>query len=100
VKTPWLAKYLQREKALQSHAKKDLRRCVPAAQCLTVCGLRDGIASMGQFCIATRLALALKGDTRKGLFFRGSEALPFGPAIRPVADLLEYLLTGLEPALP
>jgi nitronate monooxygenase len=100
VRTPWLARYLQREKALQSHAKADPRRCVPAAECLTVCGLRDGIASMGQFCIATRLALALKGDTRKGLFFRGSEALPFGPAIRPVADLLEYLLTGLEPALP
>ena len=63
-------------------------------------GLRDGIASMGQFCIATRLALALKGDIRKGLFFRGSEALPFGSAIRPVAELLDYLLTGLEPALP
>jgi nitronate monooxygenase len=100
VRTPWLARYLQREKALQSHAKADPRRCVPAAECLTVCGLRDGIASMGQFCIATRLALALKGDIRKGLFFRGSEALPFGSAIRPVAELLDYLLTGLEPALP
>jgi nitronate monooxygenase len=100
VKTPWLAKYLQREKALQSHAKADLRRCVPAAQCLTVCGLRDGIASMGQFCIATRLADALHGDVKKGLFFRGSEPLPFGAAIRPVAELLEYLLTGLKPALP
>jgi nitronate monooxygenase len=100
VKTPWLAKYLQREKALQSHAKADLRRCVPAAQCLTVCGLRDGIASMGQFCIATRLADALHGDVKKGLFFRGSEPLPFGAAIRPVAELLEYLLTGFKPALP
>lgn len=100
VRTPWLARYLQREKALQSHAKADPRRCVPAAECLTVCGLRDGIASIGQFCIATRLALALKGDTKKGLFFRGSEALPFGSAIRPVAELLDYLLTGLEPALP
>jgi nitronate monooxygenase len=100
VKTPWLAKYLQREKALQSHAKADLRRCVPAAQCLTVCGQRDGIASMGQFCIATRLADALHGDVKKGLFFRGSEPRPFGAAIRPVAELLEYLLTGLKPALP
>ncbi|HSN22424.1 MAG TPA: nitronate monooxygenase family protein [Usitatibacter sp.] len=100
VRTPWLAKYLQREKALQSHAKADIRRCVPAAQCLTTCGLRDGIASMGQFCIATRLAHALHGDVKKGLFFRGSEALPFGSAIRPVAELLEYLLTGLKPALP
>ena len=99
VATPWLRNYLKREKALQSHAKADLRRCVPGAQCLTACGLRDGLASAGQFCIATRLAHALHGDVKKGLFFRGSEALPFGTAIRPVAELLEYLLTGLRPAL-
>ena len=37
---------------------------------------------------------ALKGDVNKGLFFRGSEPLPFGSAIRPVAELMEYLLTG------
>ena len=37
---------------------------------------------------------------KKGLFFRGSEPLPFGAAIRPVAELLEYLLTGARPALP
>ena len=100
VATPWLSRYLQREKALQSHAKADLRRCVPGLQCLTACGLRDGISSAGQFCIATRLAHALRGDVKKGLFFRGSEALPFGSAIRPVSELLEYLLTGLRPALP
>jgi nitronate monooxygenase len=99
VATPWLRRYLQREKALQSHAKADPRRCVPGAQCLTVCGLRDGIASAGQFCIATRLAAAVHGDVGKGLFFRGSEPLPFGSAIRPVAELLEYLLTGMRPAL-
>lgn len=98
VMTPWLARYLGREKALQSHAKADLRRCVPGLQCLTACGLRDGIAAAGQFCIATRLAHALHGDVKKGLFFRGSEPLPFGKAIRPVADLLAYLLTGQEPA--
>ncbi len=100
VATPWLRKYLQREKALQSHAKADLRRCVPKLQCLTACGLRDGLANAGQFCIATRLAFAVHGDVKKGLFFRGSEPLPFGSAIRPVAELLEYLLTGLRPALP
>lgn len=100
VATPWLRKYLLREKALQSHAKADPRRCVPGAQCLAFCGLRDGIASAGQFCIATRLAFALHGDVKKGLFFRGSEALPFGAAIRPVAELIEYLLTGARPALP
>lgn len=99
VKTPWLQRYLGREKALQSHAKADPRRCVPGADCLSVCGLRDGLANAGQFCISTRLAHALHGDLKKGLFFRGSEPLPFGSAIRPVAELIEYLLTGMRPAL-
>lgn len=95
VLTPWLARYLSREKALQSHAKADPRRCVPGLQCLTVCGLRDGIPSAGQFCIATRLGLAVHGDVKKGLFFRGGGPLPFGSAIRPVADLFAHLLGGL-----
>jgi len=99
VVTPWLRNYLGREKALRSHAKADPRRCVPGAGCLTVCGLRDGLAAAGQFCIATRLAYALHGDVKKGLFFRGSEPLPFGSAIRPVRELLEYLLMGAIPAL-
>lgn len=98
VLTPWLKSYLRHEQALQSHAKADPRRCVPGFECLTVCGLRDGIAGIGQFCIDTRLAFALKGDVKKGLFFRGSESLPFGTAIRPVADLLKYLMTGAIPA--
>lgn len=98
VLTPWLERYLGREKALQAHAKADPRRCVPGTSCLAVCGLRDGIAAIGQFCIDTRLALALKGDVKKGLFFRGSESLPFGTAIRPVAELLDYFLTGRMPA--
>ncbi|HTP94639.1 MAG TPA: nitronate monooxygenase family protein [Burkholderiales bacterium] len=99
VLTPWLGHYLRREKALQAHAKADPRRCVPGANCLGVCGLRDGIASIGQFCIATRLAFALHGDVKKGLFFRGSESLPFGRSIRPVAELVDYLLTGAAPDL-
>lgn len=98
VLTPWLKNYLQREKALQSHAKADPRRCVPALNCLSVCGLRDGIATIGQFCIDTRLAFALNGDVKKGLFFRGSESVPFGAAIRPVAELIDYFLTGRMPA--
>jgi nitronate monooxygenase len=98
VATPWLRHYLDREKALRSHAKADPRRCVPGLGCLTVCGLRDGLAAAGQFCIATRLGDALRGDVKKGLFFRGSEPLPFGTAIRPVAELLDYLLTGAVPA--
>lgn len=98
VRTPWLAHYLQRESKLQAHAKADPRRCVPGFQCLTVCGLRDGIARIGQFCIEMRLAYALKGDVAKGLFFRGSEKLPFGAAIRPVRELIDYLLQGRMPA--
>jgi nitronate monooxygenase len=98
VLTPWLKNYLRREKALQSHAKADPRRCVPGLQCLTVCGLRDGIASIGQFRIDTLLAFALKGDIKKGLFFRGSERPSFGAAIRPVAELLDYFLTDRMPA--
>jgi nitronate monooxygenase len=92
VATPWLKRYLGREKALQSHAKADPRRCVPGLECLTVCGLRDGIASAGQFCIATRLGYAVHGDVKKGIFFRGSEPLPLAGAMRPVAELLEHLL--------
>jgi len=98
VRTPWLNNYLRREKALQSHAKADPRRCVQGLNCLTVCGLRDGLAGMGQFCIDTRLAYALEGDVKKGLFFRGSEPLPFGAEIRPVAELVDYLMTGTMPA--
>ena len=98
VLTPWLRNYLRREKALQMHAKADSRRCVPGLNCLIACGLRDGIASVGQFCIATRLAYALQGDVKRGVFFRGSEKLPFGAAIRSVADLIDYLLTGCMPA--
>jgi len=98
VLTPWLKNYLKREAKLQSNAKDDPRRCVPGFECLTVCGLRNGIAKFGQFCIELRLADALKGDVKKGLFFRGSERLPFGSAIRPVDDLIEYLLNGRMPA--
>jgi len=98
VATPWLRNYLRRETALQSHAKADPRRCVPGAECLTACGLRDGIAAAGQFCIATRLSYALHGDVKKGLFFRGSEPLPFGDAIRPVAELLDHLMGEVAPA--
>jgi nitronate monooxygenase len=45
------------------------------------------------------LAFALKGDIRRGLFFRGSEEFPFGRAIRPVKELIDYLMTGMRPAL-
>ena len=100
VLTPWLKNYLKREGKLQACAKADRERCASSLHCLIQCGLRDGIARIGQFCIDAQLAAALKGDVNKGLFFRGSESLPFGDAIRSVKDLLEYLLTGLKPPMP
>jgi nitronate monooxygenase len=47
---------------------------------------------MGQFCIDKQLGHALSGEVDKGLFFRGAAALPFGEEIRPVRDLMAYLL--------
>ncbi len=98
VRTPWLANYLEKEAKLQRLAKP--KPCTVGFDCLHQCGLRDGIAKWGQFCIDTQLAFALAGDVKRGLFFRGSEPLPFGNAIRPVRELIEYLLTGLKPAMP
>lgn len=97
VRTPWLANYLEKEAKLQRMAKP--KACTVGFDCLAQCGLRDGISKHGQFCIDTQLAFALAGDIKRGLFFRGSEKLPFGNAIRPVRELVEYLLTGLRPAL-
>ena len=97
VKTPWLVNYLKRESGLQAVAKADPRRCAIGLHCLTHCGLRDGLAKAGQFCIDSQLVAALKGDVSKGLFFRGSEPLPFGSAIRTVQELIGYFLTGVRP---
>jgi nitronate monooxygenase len=99
VNTPWLANYLKRETRLQACAKADLKRCAIGLHCLTQCGLRDGLEKAGQFCIDSQLVAALKGDVNKGLFFRGSESVPFGSAIRPVQELIDYLLTGVKPNL-
>jgi len=96
VRTPFVNNYLRREATLQAHAKVQ-RHCTLWWDCLVQCGLRDGIARAGQFCIDNHLAAALKGDVKHGLFFRGAESLPFGNAIRPVRDLLRYLLEGILP---
>ena len=96
VKTPWLATYLNRFERLQAKAKGS-RGCTLAWDCLIQCGFRDGIAKFGQFCIDNQLAAALRGDVARGLFFRGAEKLPFGAAIRPVRELIEYMLTGRMP---
>jgi nitronate monooxygenase len=96
VATPWLRHYLANEARLQAvaHAKA---RCTKAFDCLAQCGLRDGLKGWGQFCIDHQLAAALRGDEKKGLFFRGAGALPFGAQIRSVRELLAHLLTPLAP---
>lgn len=92
VKTLWMKSYLAAEQKLQAvaHAKA---RCTKAFDCLAQCGLRDGFKDWGQFCIDNQLAAALRGDVKKGLFFRGVGALPFGSQIRSVRELMERLLT-------
>ena len=99
VATPWLEAYLKVEQRLQSvvHVKQ---RCTKAFDCLAQCGLRDGLPGWGQFCIDHQLAAALKGDVKKGLFFRGRGALPFGSQIRSVRELVERLLTPAVAGLP
>ena len=96
VRTPWLDAYLHKESKLQQVAKE--RECSEGFDCLAFCGLRDGVAKSGQFCIDRQLAYALVGDVARGLFFRGSEALPLGKRIAPVRELMEYLLSTLTPA--
>jgi len=90
VRTPWLAHYLEKEALLQSRARAR-RQCSLGWDCLAQCGLRDGLPRAGQFCIDHHLAAALRGDVERGLFFRGSEPLPFGSEIRPVRDLVAHL---------
>ncbi len=92
VRTRWLAAYLRHEERMKA-AVHGPRRCENGFGCLAQCGLRDGLKDWGQFCIDKRLALALTGDVRKGLFFRGAGALPFGDQIRSVRELIDRLLT-------
>jgi len=99
VQTPWLRAYLKIEDKLQAVAHPKLR-CTKSFDCLAQCGLRDGTLGWGQFCIDNQLAAALRGDVKKGLFFRGAGALPFGEQIRSVSDLIQKLLTGSVAALP
>jgi len=91
VRTPWLAAYLDKLPQLRKRAKQR-RECTLAWDCLAHCGLRDGLPQAGQFCIDHHLAAALRGDVDRGLFFRGSEPVPFGAEIRPVRDLVRFLL--------
>jgi nitronate monooxygenase len=99
VATPWLRSYLRIEDKLQAVAHPKAR-CTKSFDCLAQCGLRDGLPGWGQFCIDNQLAAALRGDVKKGLFFRGAGKLPFGSEIRSVRDLIERLLTpaAIQPA--
>nr|HET7860719.1 nitronate monooxygenase family protein [Caldimonas sp.] len=98
VATPWLFGYLKALPRLQARARAR-GRCTRSFDCLAQCGLRDGKAGWGQFCIDQQLAAALRGDVRHGLFFTGRGALPFGSEIRSVRELIARLLLG-EPAAP
>ncbi len=97
VRTPWLEKYMRLEPRLQAAAHVKAK-CNMSFDCLVHCGLRDGEAGMGQFCIDQQLGHAFEGDTRKGLFFRGAARLPFGDQIRSVQELMRWLLGGIRPA--
>jgi len=97
VRTPWLETYLKYLPKLRAVAHEK-PRCTLKFDCLVQCGLRDGNAKVGQFCIDAQLAAALRGNPAKGLFFRGASPLPFGTEIRPVRDLIAYLMTGVRPA--
>ncbi len=99
VLTPWLKKYLEREEKVRSRATPEKGRCAVWFECLSHCGLKDGNPDAGQFCIDTQLEAAVHGNLDKGLFFRGSEPLPFGDQLRSVHDLLAMLLTGKDPKL-
>ena len=93
MRTHWLDKYLRVEPKLKAVAHvKD--RCNMAFDCLAHCGLRDGKAEMGQFCIDQQLGHAFEGDEQRGLFFRGAGTLPFGRDIRSVYELLSWMISG------
>ncbi len=96
VLTPWLKRYLAKEKHLRDKATPECGNCPSKLECLTHCGFKDGNPAAGQFCIETQLAAAQRGNVNCGLFFRGSESLPFGNEIRAVPELLEYLLAGSQ----
>lgn len=96
VRTPWLDKYLRLQERLQAAAHPK-RHCTLWFDCLAKCGLRDGHASWGQFCIDKVLGYAVAGDVRRGLFFRGAGALPFGGEIRSVHELMQWLLGNVRP---
>lgn len=96
VRTPWLDKYLRQEAKLKDKARVQ-PNCNMWFDCLAHCGLRDGNAAWGQFCIDKYLGHAMAGEVSQGLFFRGAGRVPFGPHIRSVQELLRWLVGGILP---
>jgi hypothetical protein len=47
--------------------------------------------------VGTISSVDLRRHIERGLFFRGSEPLPFNNEIRPVGELIQYMLTGADP---
>jgi nitronate monooxygenase len=97
VRTPWLARYLRLEPRLSAKTHRETA-CTMGFDCLAHCGLRDATPGWGKFCIDKMLGHALAGRVEQGLFFRGAGRLPFGGQIRPVLELMQWLLGGLRPA--
>jgi len=96
VRTPWLDKYLRQEAKLKEKARVQ-PNCNMWFDCLAHCGLRDGNAAWGQFCIDKYLGHAMAGQVNQGLFFRGAGRVPFGSQIRSVQELMQWLLGGILP---
>ena len=96
VRTPWLDKYLRQEAKLKDKARVQ-PNCNMWFDCLAHCGLRDGNAAWGQFCIDKYLGHAMAGQVNQGLFFRGAGRVPFGSQIRSVQELMQWLLGGILP---
>jgi nitronate monooxygenase len=97
VRTAWLDKYLRQEQKLKEKARVQ-PNCNMWFDCLAHCGLRDGNAAWGQFCIDKYLGHAMAGEVDRGLFFRGAGRVPFGSQIRSVHELMQWLVGGILPA--
>ena len=58
----------QTRSQIASQCQKRSSPLHPRLNCLTSCGLRDGLAKAGQFCIDIQLSAAFRGEVDKGLF--------------------------------
>jgi nitronate monooxygenase len=70
----WLDRYLRNEARIRSKLGAFKQRCPTALECLSVCGLRDGIEKFGHFCIDTRLAAAPRRRRERAVLPRARSA--------------------------